>query len=114
MTIDYFLFEKGADHAALLEQVHDFIINAHPGIQHKIKHGIPFYSLKKDFLYLDVQKNTPLVGVIQGRQLKDAQDLLDFTQRKQIGHFQLTSMSESRFRDLLFVIQSALDYDLKR
>ena len=112
MNVETYFFEKCPDHREILQQVHQFIVESHPGVRASIKYTVPFYSLKKDMFYLCVQKGIPILGVSKGYLLAEIHHLLDFTNRKQIGHFQLVGMDEQRYTDLLFVIATAVDFDL--
>jgi hypothetical protein len=114
MGIERYFSEHGNDHIAILQQVHGFILDTHPGILAAIKYTVPFYTLKKGLFYFSVQKNVPILGVVQGHLLKEVHHLLDFTNRKQVGHFQLTNMTEQRYTDLFSVIAAAVEFDLKR
>ncbi len=114
MTIDSFFLTKGIDHRPILEQVDQLIRNAHPGIQLKKKYGLPMYILKKNLVYLDIQKGKPLIGVVYGIHLIEIHALLDFTGRKQIGHFSLEQMNEERFDDLLTILASTIEFDLRK
>lgn len=114
MTISSFFHSKGINHLSTLEQVEQVIENLHPGIQSVIKYGIPMYTLKKNLVYLDVQKGKPIMGVVYGIHFTEIHSLLDFTGRKQIGHFSLEKMDEKRFDDLLIVLASAIKFDLRK
>lgn len=114
MTIDSFFRTKGEEHWELLHQVDQMILSAHPGIQLKKKYGLPMYVLKKNIVYVDIQKGKPLVGVVYGIHLKEIHSLLDFTGRTQIGHFSLENFDESRFAELNTVLSIAVEFDLNR
>ena len=75
MTIDSFFQTKGHDYSELLHQVDQMILSTHPGIQLKKKYGLPMYILKKNVVYLDIQKGKPLVGVVYGIHLKEIHSL---------------------------------------
>ena len=54
------------------------------------------------------------MGVVSGIHLVEIHSLLDFTGRKQVGHFSLENMNEKRFDELLIVLASATEFDLKK
>lgn len=114
MSVEQFFHTKGIAHTSILTQVHQLILDMHPGIQSSIKYTVPFYSLKKNVFYLDVQKGVPILGIVEGYRLMEIKALLDFTKRKQIGHFQLVNMNEERYELLIMVIKTAIDFDLGR
>ena len=114
MTIDNFFLTKGHEHRSILQQVDQLIRDSHPGIELKKKYGLPMYVLKKNLVYLDIQKGKPLMGVVYGIHLVEIHPLLDFTGRKQIGHFSLEQMNEKRFADLLTILASTVDFDLRK
>lgn len=114
MTVDSFFHSKGVDHLSILQQAHQILENCHPGVQSTIKYGVPVYTLKKNLVYLDIQRGKPLMGVMYGIHLVEIHSLLDFTGRKQVGHFSLENMDEKRFDDLLIVLASATEFDLNK
>ena len=114
MITDRFFQKHDQRHMEVLEQVAQILNSAHPGVQLKRKYGIPMFVLKKNIAYLDIQKDTPIMGVVYGIHLEAIHHLLDFTGRKQIGHFQLTDLDEDKIEKLHTVIFTAVDFDLSR
>ncbi len=114
MPTHHYFEAQNPTHHEILFLVHDAILNSHPAVQSVIKYGVPFYVLKKNLCYLCIQKDKPVLGIVEGYRLESIHDLLDFTGRKQIGHFPLSDMDEKRYNDLLRVIETAVDFDLKR
>lgn len=112
MMIDHFVEVKGAPFRDVLLQTHALIMDAHPAITHSSKWSLPFYTLKKNLFYLDVQKGRPLVGVYQGFRLPEIQELLDMTNRTRIGHFYLDDFNEDRLAELITIIDTVVAYDL--
>jgi hypothetical protein len=88
------------------------ILSSHPGIELKKKYGLPMYVLKKNVVYLDIQKGKPIIGIVYGIHLKEIHSHLDFTGRTQIGHFSLDNMNESRYDDLYIVLATAIEFGL--
>lgn len=113
MIIEDFIERKAGPHAEIIRQIHQCIMSAHPGIQNSWKYGLPFYSLKKNLFYFDVQKGKPLVAVYYGRDIKSALSLMDFTGRKQVGHFSLESMTDERFSQFFALIDAVIEFDLR-
>jgi hypothetical protein len=114
MTIDELIERKGYDHEQLIRFVDSEIRNSHPGIQLQRKYGVPFYVLKKNLFYLDVQKGIPILGVVYGIKMKSELGFLDFTGRTQIGHLQLQKLDENLLLQLRQVIHTAIEFDLNR
>ena len=112
MTIDAFFRTSGHEHWELLHQVDQMILSSHPGVQLKKKYGLPMYVLKKNVVYLDIQKGKPIVEVVYGIHLKEIHSLLDFTGRKQIGHFYLENMTEARYDNLYVILASPVEFGL--
>ncbi|OFZ12808.1 MAG: hypothetical protein A3D92_00750 [Bacteroidetes bacterium RIFCSPHIGHO2_02_FULL_44_7] len=114
MTLERYFERQSADHSALLRQVHQLILDQHPGIQALIKYGIPFYVLRKNLCYLCIQKNKVILGIVEGHRLHSVYSLLDFTGRTQIGHLAIDPMTEQRYSDLMVVLATAIEYDLQK
>lgn len=111
MIIEELILKKGEKHAEVLRAVDSIIRDIHPSISTGLKYGLPFYIAKKNICYVDVQKGEPLVGFFYGNELSDVLELLDFEGRKQVGHFSLVDLDESRFEALIHILHSALLLD---
>jgi len=114
MTIERYFELQSTEHTAILRQVHQLILDQHPGIRALIKYRIPFYVLRKNLCYLCVQKKKVILGIVEGHQLNSVHSMLDFTGRTQIGHLAIDPMNEQRYSDLLVVLNAAIEFDLQR
>lgn len=113
MTLERYFESQSAKHSVLLWQIHQLILDQHPGVNAQIKYGVPFYVLRKNLCYLCVQKNKVILGIVEGHRLNSVQSLLDFTGRKQIGHLAIDPLNEQAYHDLLVVLANAIEYDLR-
>lgn len=114
MIIEQKIKHHGGIHAETLRITRDLILSSHPGIQLKLKYTLPFFTLKKDLCYIDIQKNKPILGVINGINLTNVRDLLDFTGRKYVGHYSLLNLDEKRLPELQFIIDEMIVNNLSR
>lgn len=73
-----FYYGKAATFQEILLTIHELILAAHPGIKHEIKYKVPFYTLKKDICYLDVQKGTAITGNNSGKVIRNLRTPLTF------------------------------------
>lgn len=114
MSLDDFIARKGAEHEAVLRTASQFILNAHPAMHVSIKWSLPVFQLKKNLIYMDVQKNIPLLGFMDSLQLEGMQSLLDYTGRKQIGHFYLLPLDQVCMENMALLVDTAIQLDLHR
>jgi hypothetical protein len=113
MNLEYIIEKRGMNYAEELRMVERFILDAHPAITSAVKYGLPFYLLKKGIFYLDIQKGKPLLGVVYGVHLESVSAILDFTGRKQIGHYSLVDLNEQKYQDIITIIDAGIEFDLR-
>lgn len=111
MNLEDFIERKAKDHAHLIEQAHHILINAHPGIIHSFKYGLPFYAKRKNLVFLDVQKGKPLMAVYYGIHLKEIHPLLYFGERVLVGHYYFTAMNDQTIAEILTILDAAIVFD---
>jgi len=105
--------KRGQDYADMLLQVHHQILGMHPAVQCVRKWGMPFYNLKKNLVYLDVQKGKPILGVAYAYKLPEIHPLVDFGPRKLIAHLALDPFTEETEISLITILDCAIDFDLE-
>jgi len=114
MTHDEFSEKKGGAFTNELSLVHRLILDAHPAIYRTVKYGYPFYCMKKNLFYLDVQKDRPLLALVYAYKMTDVIELLDFTGRTQIGHYFIDNLSDKKLAEVGLLIDTAVQFDLGR
>jgi len=114
MNFEEYLSKKDSKHHEILRTVHDQMLASHPGMQLVKKWGLPVFMLKKNVAYLDVQKDRPLLGIMYMKDIPGMDKLTYVGNRTQIGHFYLDGMNETRYSELLTVIEIAVSHDLHR
>lgn len=62
---------------------------------------------------MDVQKGKPLIAFMNARHFGELSDVLDFTNRKRVGHFSLVNFSEERYILLVSILDAAVEFDLQ-
>lgn len=114
MIIEQKIKHHGDIYGETLRLVKDLVMNAHPGIRLVKKYTLPFFQLKKDICYLDIQKGKPILGIVQGIHIDSIRELLDFKGRKFVGHYSLLDLNEVRLNDLQFIIDEIIIHDLSK
>ncbi len=108
-----FISEHEGLQKVILEYFHN-LISTYPGIEPKIKFGIPFYYRKKWICYLNPKKeNAVELAFTRGNELSNEQGMLDFKGRKQICGItcnRLEDIDENAVRE---IIQEAILLDEK-
>lgn len=111
MNLEDVIEKRGQHCAEELRLTRNLVLGAHPAITECIKYGLPFFSLKKDLAYMDVQKGKPLIAFMNARHFGELSDELDFTNRTRVGHFSLLNFSEERYILLATIIDAAIEFD---
>lgn len=114
MTIEDLIEKKGSEFAEELRCIHRLILDSHPAIFATVKYGLPFYCMNKNVFYVDVQNGKPLLALVYGFKLEGISDLLDFTKRSQIGHYFLNDLNEEKYAEIIMLIDSAIEFDLRK
>lgn len=114
MTVAQYIDDQAPELQEELWSFHHFILQAHPAIRATLKYGVPFYVLKKNLCYLCVQKNKVVLGIVDAYLQPSIFDLVDFTGRKQIGHFIWNKPDDQCYTDLQRVLTEAIEFDLRR
>ena len=76
----------------VFQEIHDFLISAHPGIQLKLKYGVPFFELRGSFIYFSYNKSqrSLVLGFTRGHLFQNSQTFLVADQgQTQVRHFLL-------------------------
>ncbi len=84
--VELFIFEKEGNQKLILEFLHHWLIKSYPGIQAKIRYGIPFYYKNKWICYMNPIKNGQVeIAFTRANLLKNENGLLQFGTRKQVA-----------------------------
>jgi len=110
-AVQSFILEKTGTQKALLDYFHQMLLGQ-PGVVSKIRYKIPFYYRKSWICYLNPVKGEGIeLAFLRGNELSNAQGLLDFRGRKQVGgiiFYQLADVPEDAVME---IVQEALLLD---
>ena len=95
MTIeDYLLNLQNEAIQKLMAAAHEMILALIPNIHANIKYKIPFYTLRKNILYLNPSGNHIYIGFPFGHLLSNEQGILVTAGRKQVRHIDIFSLED--------------------
>lgn len=114
MNLEEVIERRGQHCQEELRFARNLVLSSHPAITESIKYGLPFFTLKKDIAYLDVQKGKPLIAFMNARHFGELSEVLDFTNRTRVGHFSLVDFSEERSILLASIIDAAIEFDRQK
>lgn len=111
LSVEIYIDKLGKERQ-LMQVLYDWLISF-PGIEPRLKHGIPFFYRKSWVCYLNPQKKGGVEFVfLKAKQLDDPESMLDFKNRKMVAGIPLNRVDEIPFDYLGFLLQQALLVDL--
>lgn len=109
-VVDFILKHQGFQKEVLM-YCHE-LIAALPGIEPKIKFGIPFYYRNSWICYLNPIKDTGVeLAFTRGKELSNVQGILDFKGRKQICGITFSHLDDIDKTALKEILQEAILLD---
>ncbi|MCH2224080.1 MAG: hypothetical protein MK066_04870 [Crocinitomicaceae bacterium] len=112
MNYDLFLETVDSKYKEAFVLTRDLILNSHPAITIVTKYGYPFFVLKKNLFYVGVQNSQPFIGVCYAYKMPNILSLLDMTGRTRIGHFSLKDLNQTRYEELVAIVDATIAHDL--
>jgi hypothetical protein len=110
-SVSDFISKYEGSQKAIMFLLHKMIADL-PGIEPKIKFGIPFYYRNSWICYLNPINNNGIeLAFTRGNELSDEQGILDFKGRKQICGITFHSFDEIDGKAVREIIQEAILLD---
>jgi len=108
MTFDYFLDTINANQKEIIEFMHNIFLS-YPEVGHKMRYRIPFYDHKTWVCYLNpVKPDKVELCFLKGKELSNAQGLLDDRGRKMISGIILSDLKSIPIEEIHVLFAEAI------
>lgn len=105
--VEAFIYEQAEKERAILLYFHELFLSLN--LMPKIRYKIPFYYRKKWLCYLNPQKKGGVELVfLRGKELSNAQGILDDKGRKQVSGIFFSSVTDIPHEAVYEIIQEAI------
>lgn len=110
MQVENYIADLDEPLKSLAFQLHDFILNTIPNIQHSIKWKVPFYYYYGNLCYINPQKQHLILGFYQGARMANESGIL-VGNGTLVRHVIIKSLEDIYQASLLDVIHEAIILD---
>ncbi|TVR79031.1 MAG: DUF1801 domain-containing protein [Chitinophagaceae bacterium] len=110
-AVENFIIDYEGQQKDILFYLHDLLIKI-PGIEPKVRYGIPFYYRKSWICYLNPDKKGNVeFAFLRGNELENKSGLLQSKGRKQVMGITYSKVEEIKYEAVIEIIEEALKLD---
>lgn len=112
-AVEGYLLDQTGEEAAIMKELHQWFLTF-PGVEARLKFGIPFFYRKSWICYLNPQKKGGIELVfLKAKQLDDPESQLKSRGRKMVVGMYLQKRNEIPYEYLEFLFNQAVLVDLE-